>query len=339
MVLDVMRDISGQVFTEINQLAPTRPVFMLKTENGNCVLKAEKTSSMRIVEMPMEVMQIVDRHAKSRAVTRSELLKLKGWAAANKDKVHMSPAAGADYFAGQLGIALIPPMPGRGNMNQLTFTIMEMKQQLVDTQTGFEAMMNGDKTIVRRIAETLSAKGGLEKLGSIIAADAFSNNGDRVALDGLGGSKIPGTQISTKVLINTGNIFVGNENGKPTLLGLDNYDPGTLQKDFNAPLHPGQPYLGEILNPKNKANRTKVCLDLVDDLETLLGPRNRAFSFLQQTRLPSNAAARIEKGIDEGALKILMYFKQKFARGGIPIGMVERFQRIGWWNNSNFPNK
>ena len=46
---------------------------------------------------------------------------------------------------------------------------------------------------------------------------------------------------------------------------------------------------------------------------------------------------RIERGLDDGAKKILAYLKAKYANGGIPVAVNQRLQACGWMSRSNFP--
>lgn len=121
-----------------------------------------------------------------------------------------------------------------------------------------------------------------------------------------------------------------------TVIGLDNFDPNSMINQ-NPNTFDAMGYPGVYLRADKLGDRTTLLTAVASDIETLLGPRNRKFSFLQQTRLPANAVQLMEQGMKEGADKILQFLKQKYVNGNMGLPMQQRIKAIGWLNRTNFP--
>ena len=347
--MNIEQPLGSNGLQRIKQLSEGHPVFLLTYQDGTCVIKSDGATKSKFLKDPLEVMNAIDPHARSRVLGKQELINIKNWASANGGNLD-EKAPG--YLMTELAKALMPPSPPTpGNRmvsnQQAVFIVMPTKQQLVDLkQAGNEAIgVDGeghptvrDKGKVRQLADVFKQPGTLEKLGAILAVDAFNGNQDRVNFE-------DGVQVRSwhgqpmKRMQNVGNFFVGEGGGgKLTVLGLDVFDPSNQFKDFDAFVETDfDPYPGRIHRPDASGRRKVLAQEVAQDLETVLGPRNRAFGFLKQTRLPSNAAARIEKGFDDAAKAILTYLKQKYANGGIPIAMSRRIEACGWMSRTNFP--
>lgn len=82
---------------------------------------------------------------------------------------------------------------------------------------------------------------------------------------------------------------------------------------------------------------------VVNDLETVLGPRNRNFiaKLISGTnRLDDQAVSRVATGIANGAKQIRDYLKHRYGlRSGqkLPTGLAQRIGTLGWLNEQDFP--
>ena len=122
------------------------------------------------------------------------------------------------------------------------------------------------------------------------------------------------------------------------MVGLDAFDPSSGFKDwdqFNEDAFTKWP--GRILKDSASTERTTLANMVVDDLETVMGPRNRKLPGAKTHRLPTNSAGRVVRGIESGATKIRNGLKQMAAQGGNPVGLVRRLNALGWLNNRDFP--
>jgi hypothetical protein len=347
--MNIDQPLSANGLQRIKQLSDGHPVFLLTYNDGTCVIKSDGATQSKHLRDPIEIMNAIDPHARSRVVGKQELLAIKSWTAGNPGSLD-EKAPG--YLAAELAKALrppTPPMPGQRMVSnqQAVFIVMPAKQQLVELkEAGLEALgVDGDghptvrdKGKVRQLAEVFKQPGTLEKLGAILAVDAFNGNQDRVNFE-------DGVQVKSwhgqpmRRMQNVGNFFVGEGGGgRLTVLGLDVFDPSNQFKDFDTFVETDfDPFPGRIHRPDAAGRRKVLAQEVAQDLETVLGPRNRKFGFLKQTRLPGNAASRIEKGFDDAAKAILSYLKQKYANGGIPIAISRRIEACGWMSRTNFP--
>ena len=332
--MNIQNDISHLAITEIKQLSSGHPVYLVRTANDACVIKVELASKHSFVQYPIEIMNFIDSTAKVRVLNKSEVMRVRNYVQANQQTIEETPKG---LLLDRIAKALTPPDP-RHPMQGATavMTIMELKQNMRDLQTAYDKLQGGDKTDVRAIAKALNDPGGLEKLAGIMAADAFTGNGDRIAFDGKGGGHEQYQGQYLKCIINVGNIFIVDHGGKAVISGLDAYDPGNMSKNMDSKELPVN-YYGSILRQDAIAKRRELFTMLIDDLEMVMGPRNRALSIMKQTRLTSSAPQRLETGMMQGAQKILIGLRQKYAGGNIPMGIQHRLQALGWLNRTNFP--
>lgn len=203
----------------------------------------------------------------------------------------------AGYLASELAAALRPPMPGQGPQYTSVFIVMQAKQNLTDLESeGLKGMGRDadgtitvrDKTGVKALHQVFKQPGVLEKLGEIVAADAFNGNQDRVNFNGTG-KKWDGQMLLC--LQNPGNIFVGDGGGALTVLGLDVFDPYGSFKDWGTLNEGAEAYPGRILRTDAGAKRLELARKLAADIERILGPRNRTFAF-QKTDSPAGRRGR-----------------------------------------------
>lgn len=180
-----------------------------------------------------------------------------------------------------------------------------------DLDKAVEKRLEGDKSAVNVFIAALSAKGGLEKLGQVIAADLFNGNTDRFLPDSPRELKVgqgaSATTFSLKCLQNIGNVFVAMGTKGYEVSALDFVDPQSRFRDIHAPL--GENWKFEILRDKKK--REAFAAAAIADLETLLHPHKSPLSPL--TKLGKDAPARLATGMVQGAAAIKARLEKKFA--------------------------
>ncbi len=180
---------------------------------------------------------------------------------------------------------------------------------------------------LNQFKSSLLARGGMERLGEIVAADLFIANRDRFNVSGgpwtawidehgPNERKLSGM----KTFHNIGNILLCLKNDGPVMSGLDYVDPngqggGMNFKDWNGVTATEQlievTWDGRIL--ADKAKRRQLAKNVVDDIDWLLQacPTPR-----QQNRVvfPGNGTAAeksLEKGMIDGCRKICSKLKNK----------------------------
>jgi hypothetical protein len=326
--------IPTQSIQSIRQLAEGHPVFLVNLENDCLVVKAEETNANRNLKDPLEIMNVIDPNAFTRVLTKPELMGLYDWVRQNGDSLEESRNG---YMLDKLSGALRPPMPPqvRGGpilrMQEGVWIVMHAKANLKNLEGAGKKRQEGDKTEVREIAKALNEPGTLEKLGEIIAADAFNGNQDRVNFEGRG-EKWEETGQRLECIQNAGNFFVAQHGRKSTVFGLDSFDLTNQFKNLDTfgKASEGFNYPGTILRQDAGPARQALAQKIVNDMETILGPRNRKIIFASTKRLPPDATARIVRGMQSGALKILNYLKQKYRGRPQSQAFQERLRALGW---------
>jgi hypothetical protein len=309
-------------------LSKGHPVFLLEgwnTPMDSVVIKAEADANLganrdQSVRFNAKVISAVDKKAKQKVLTAHEVQQVNHW---------------ADFI-----LRAGPPVDLSGVRAMKVYldtpqTWIKMEPRKLSTMgDAIKSRLAGDKADVRMIAKALSRKGGLEKLGSIAAADLFNGSNDR--FDAGGGANKADYGITGggnfNHLRNVGNIFITcDEKNLATPIGLDSYDYTSTFRNMNQSVADLSdelaPYFGVILGDNQHGNRKQFSVNCIEDLEAVLGPRNRKLAFATQRRLPSNAAKRFEKGMVAGAKLI----KTKFAnKPNLPVGMSSRKTALGW---------
>ncbi len=328
--------IPTQSIQSIRQLAEGHPVFLVNIENGCFVVKAEDTQVNRNLKDQLEIMNVIDPNAFTRVLTKPELMGLRDWVRQNGDSLEETRNG---YMLDKLSGALRPPMPPpmRGaaiqRMQESVWIVMHAKANLKDLEGAGKKRQEGDKTEVREIAKALNEPGTLEKLGEIIAADAFNGNQDRVNFEGHGKRwEENGQKFSLECIQNPGNFFVAQQGGKSTVFGLDSFDPTNQFKDLDtfAKASDGFNYPGTVLRQDAGPARQALAQKIVNDMEMILGPRNRKIIFASTKRLPQDATARLVRGMQSGALKILNHLKSKYRGRPQSQAFQERLRALGW---------
>lgn len=326
MPLDLKTLIEPSSIFAIKALSPGHPVYLLEgwTLGTGLVIKQESTLAAKNVKTNAMIMHAVSPGATAVPLKPAELQALRTWVTGNPDSTG--------------GRALVSDLGQTG-----TWLKMNAAQGLIDLKGAANAALAGDKSDVRLIAKALNAPGGLEALGAIIAADAFNSNNDRFAFDGMGGMNWNGARL--QCLANVGNVFVASsKSGAATPIGLDTWDPGSQHKNLREALNEQlSRWPGRMLADAAKAERVTFANMVVEDLEMVLGPRNRNFlakALVGTDRLDKQAKPRVVAGIESGAQKIRDYLKHRYgpaSRQTLPVGLAHRLGALGWLSRSDFP--
>lgn len=349
--MNIQQSLDMSKISVLKQLAPKHPVFLLDMGNGKCVIKQDNINSNTQAMNPASIMNAIDPSAHSRVLDKRELMGLRTWASSNQ---HLMDVEDHGYFMQIVGDALRPPtrptfqrpVPGQRlpmnpgvSQQKGAWTVMQAKENLMDLESAAEKRIGGNKANVKAITEKLRAPGGLEKIGEIIAVDAFNNYGDRVNFDLDGGKRVDGMTERCKCMWNPGNFFVDGNEG---VLGLDAIDPNTEFNNWEKmpEIPTGSQYAGRVLRRENGQMRRNIGTLVVHDFELLLGPRNRKGIYKiggATHRLPKDGVMRLVRGMESGGQKILAHLKTRYMNGGVPHGLQRRLNEVGWLNRSNFP--
>jgi hypothetical protein len=312
--MDINKSILPYSYISIKHIGggPGHPIYLVETVQGNFILKCEKTPHRSYVQYAAETIAIVDPTAKSRTLDEEEIKDLYQWVLNPINKVD------DDHCDLPSLLKIIEDPINHSPKPSFAFSIIESKTNMKnfgDAKDQWDKLgRKGGKDLSRKIADILNAPMGLEKLGKIIAADAFNGNTDRIDFTGTGVPK-PG---GFKCLANVGNFFIVDEPTGPTINGLDYYDPNNCFKDIFRNLREKSSectiYPGSILHPENDKILEKKLKDLIDDFDEILAPRNRNFIGLSKSRLPSNALSRLKSGVRNGAREISNFLGDKYFR-------------------------
>jgi hypothetical protein len=308
----------------------TGNVFCLRGPSGSLIVKAEKNLNAKPAHaiFGAKFMNAVDPFARSKILTTNEISALKDWVAAET----LGPG-------NELRKIL--------SAGYLVWRKMENRDSLISLQDAVkEREESHDKTKIRRIAAALNAPKGLERLGEIAAADLFNSNSDRFVPNNPNNPMSPWslkdstTQYAVKTLTNVDNVLLALEGRNLRPIGLDAFDTSSVYNDHIKPLNKIERdsvahWPGRMLAANKIADRMTFARDIVDDLETLLGPRDRKLPFTNTHRLSSDAARRIYKGMDSGVAKIKERLRKylesdKRQNDRVPPGVIDRASALGW---------
>jgi hypothetical protein len=207
--------------------------------------------------------------------------------------------------------------------------------ELKDLEGALKKRLDGDKSAIKTFIATLTAKGGLEKLGQVVAADMFNGNGDRFkptwAVDPQekkpDAVTIKGRKFDFKVLINLGNVFLATTEKGIEVSALDFVDPNSRFKDMTAPLagleaKANFKWHGRVL--ADKKLRETFANEIAADLELVLNPKKSKMSPF--TKLGRDAGSRIAAGMVTGTLAIKKRLEAKYKP--MTGGVKERYDLI-----------
>lgn len=353
MSLSIHRRIHSRHVIGIKKLVPDLPVYLLTGERGSkIVIKRDRASNVdrgkkendpRSMRRTFKNMAAIDKSVKAVQLTQGELRSIarftSEWEHGSKN---LNPFRWDNNIGAATKLHNDLKAPGTAWIKTNFF------EGLVDLESAASDARNGakrDKTGVRAIAKALSAPDGLEKLGRIIAVDAFNGNNDRFNLGPIHDysakperTKIFDIQqnkfvdVETWRLVNAGNVacFIQDEVLKPA--GMDPWSGSSPLRNFETDAGPDIADLdikwtGRLLADDQRADREQIGYDVVDDLETLLGPRNRKLFLAKTTRLPRDAGERITRGIEQGTLQLKRHLLSKSRQ---QPGLVKRMETLGW---------
>jgi hypothetical protein len=307
----------------VKNLQVGHPVFLLVAEDGShLVVKQESTTDAENLRRVQLAMQLASPQARSVILTADEVQVLKSFVDLRRMMARHGDAGPVGNDVNALATYL--------RMGGTWFKMNEAKG-LINLGAVARQVLEGDKSGARAMAKALNASGGLEALGKIVGADLFNANGDRFTPAG-GGKSIVQTSMgqhtfNVKTVANSGNVMAALNDGKLKVIGLDSWDPYSEQiTDMSG--NAGGDWIGGLLAPDMKAERLKYAQDICDDLNLMLGPRNRRFSFLQQTRLNPDAPQRIVKGMESITKKLIAKMEASIKRPQAPAGLASRLKKL-----------
>jgi hypothetical protein len=305
----------------VKNLQDRHPVFLLVADDGShIVIKQESTNDAESLRRNQLAMQMASRQSRSVILTAPEVQTLNAYVSRRH------------YIAAYRPESPVPPdvvvLQGFLRRGGTWFKMIEAKG-LVNLSGIARQVLDGDKSGARAMAKAFNSAGGMEALGKIVGADMFNNNADRFLPNVPGKTfvrKSDGSEhaFSTKALANVGNVMAATTDGKLKAIGLDSWDPSNeYVGDMNRPARADE-WFGALLAPSRAANRLAFAKDICDDLNLLLGPRNRRFDFLQQTRLDSDAPQRLVKGMEAITKKLIAKLEASIKRPNAPAGLQSR---------------
>ena len=347
----------------IEALAPGHPVFQLYGKNDDSIVIKAEGDETKSLGQHAQVLAVVDPNALHIVLTAQERQELRRWA----NSVNASDTATRNALV-ELNKVLLFDLHFSsrkvkyGNdqgANQKTQVIFKMQPRagLTDLKKASSKIRNQDgtvdKTDVRLIAKALNASGGLEQLGQILAADFFNGSQDRfsapfydmykknaLVTEGGAYTYYEGTTKKSKrfkIIQNHGNVFVYMDGKKARPIGLDFFDYGSAARDYSLDdteeIESRSPWPGRwLINGDDEAQaRWLIAQNVVDDLNEVLGPRDRTFSIARTERLEKNAANRFYQGIDQGIAALKEAWEQKKLGGTKPApGLLWRIGILGW---------
>jgi hypothetical protein len=320
--LSLDRPIDG--VESVKGLHAGHPVFLLVgSDASHLVIKQEDTLDAENLRRNQLAMQLASPQARAVILSADEVRALKGYVELRR---MLKRHGGADVVGTDTN-ALARYLKSGG-----TWFKMKEAKGLVNLSGVARQVLEGDKTGARALAKAFNASGGLEALGKIIGADLFNSNGDRFSPSG-GGKVFVKTSVQehgfpTKALVNIGNVMASTSGGRLKAIGLDSWDPGSVVQADMTEKVAKLDWLGAMLAPNEKAKRLTYANDICDDLNTLLGPRNRRFAFLQQTRLDADAPQRIVKGMEQVTQALISKLQSSMKRPNAPGGLESRLKLL-----------
>jgi hypothetical protein len=314
-------------------LSHNHTVFLLNGFQDDCVVvKKEWRGSATNMQNVNRVMMAIDPASRVSAMGPSEVTAIQNFAqsigAANPTDAH-----------------LVQLLNHAFNHSNSGFWCRMDLQQLTDADSALKAAaFNKDKSGVRQIAAILNRPGGLERLGEIIAADAFAGNGDRFAFQipikdqRIGVSWAHKATMGFKkvtnfwYLLNEGNVIfsLGND---PKPAGLDAFDGNSEFTKWSGPLQKNmsqEHWPGHLLRPDGVNARRTYTERIAEDLNVVLGQRNRRLPVFSKLRLQKDAGQRLLNGMNQGAEKIRVHLTSKYESRLMPQGLSERFAALTW---------
>jgi hypothetical protein len=339
--LDVRNKISYSSIAGLKKIATShRPVFLLVGWRGDKVVGKHETSPNvddSVVKFSNTVMRAVDPGVKIVPLDPQEVMDIRDWIADRLSEVAENQRVGIPDQAKPDEIYFDQMMGAPGQWTKMApeqgFTTLE------DAHKAFQAA-HRDKGPSRKLAAALNASGGLEALGAIVVADAFSGNSDRFhpgTWDNLG-VHTKGGAGTYKALVNLGNVILtADGNGQLRPIGLDPIETGaSVQTGLASTLvlvDQSHEWAGYILasTPVAQARLKGYAEMIVDDLNVALGPRSRRFPGLRKERLDKDAAIRLLTGMNTAKLQLAQKLRGRINSGkATPQLILDKINALGW---------
>ncbi|MBA4270323.1 MAG: hypothetical protein C0447_13025 [Methylobacterium sp.] len=319
--------VNGQIMAEdifaVKKLDTHRPVYLLVGAIEKIVVKRDNTprpNDPRNMVHALRNMRAVDRTMATRPLTPNELREIARFIAGEKGD--------ADPFDGKKYTALDElerDLQAAGGVSWVKTSFFEGLINLEDAAA--EAREKVSKSGVRAIAAALTAPGGLEKLGAILAIDAFNGNDDRFDF-----SNQPVVNPGLRRLTNPGNVGLCLQHNVMRPVGMDAYAGAAEFRSLDKAGQPDRGWSGYRLKDDQRGWRQRFCEEVAADIETMLGPRNRKILFAATNRLPKNAGQRLATGMDQGIAKLKATLRTIGDPRRAPPGLIGRMVALGWAN-------
>ncbi len=293
---------------EVRALAQGHPVFLLLGDPNtqprpSVVIKAETTispSQSRGLSLVTRIITAVDVRARQYTLSAAELSDLDHWC---QGEATFFGRKNADL--NYLMLSLTNPSATWVRMDARSLSDLDQARALL-------VASSRDKKGVRAIAAGLSAAGGLEALGQVVALDLFNGNNDRFGWPGPGTRNPKGGNYH--FLQNLGNILLSEAtDGTLSPIALDSFDPNSrfalLDHDTVAEQEADSgsgeaEWPGRLLGADRTSDLATYLRGCVDDLNVALGPRSRRIPFATKKRLPSNAVGRMQAGVNAAIVRL-----------------------------------
>jgi hypothetical protein len=300
--------VNGQIMAEdifaVKKLDTHRPVYLLVGAIEKIVVKRDNTprpNDPRNMVHALRNMRAVDRTMATRPLTPNELREIARFIAGEKGD--------ADPFDGKKYTALDElerDLQAAGGVSWVKTSFFEGLINLEDAAA--EAREKVSKSGVRAIAAALTAPGGLEKLGAILAIDGLRR------------------------LTNPGNVGLCLQHNVMRPVGMDAYAGAAEFRSLDKAGQPDRGWSGYRLKDDQRGWRQRFCEEVAADIETMLGPRNRKILFAATNRLPKNAGQRLATGMDQGIAKLNATLRTIGDPRRAPPGLIGRMVALGWAN-------
>lgn len=314
---------SGQIETDdiggVRKLDPIRPVYLLAGDSGKVVIKRDNTvhaADPRNMRTALRNMKAVDRTMESRQLLSSEIQALAEFVELRKLEAGLLGSQPAPEV-NQLGVDLAVA----GGVSWIKSNFFE---GLVNLESAAAMALNdGKNSGIKAIAAALNLPGGLEKLGQILAVDAFNGNDDRFDF-----SNAPVVNPGYRRLTNAGNVAVCLQNNVLRPVGMDAYAGAAEFRSVANAGAPDREWPGYRLKPEQRPWRMQFCEDVATDIETALHPRKRFVSLTR--RLSRNAGPRLAAGMEEGITFLKARLLRMQGLNQRPPGLQARMVALGW---------
>jgi hypothetical protein len=318
-------NVNGQIVADdifaATKLDPHRPVYLLVGAVEKIVVKRDNTTQEndpRNMAHALRNMKAIDRTMATRQLTPVELREIASFIEGEKRD--------GEAFGGQVSpdiLAFEQDLRAAGRVSWVKTAFFEGLINLESAAA--KAREQGNKSGVRAIAAALRAPGGLEKLGAILAVDAFNGNDDRFDF-----SDQPVVNGGLNRLTNPGNVAVCLQHNVMRPVGMDAYAGAAEFRSLDQAGQPPRRWSGYRLKDDQHGWRQRFCEEVAADIETTLGPRNRKLLFVATNRLPKNAGQRLATGMDQGIAKLKATLQTIRDPRQAPPGLIGRMVALGW---------